>query len=183
MKRVIAVGFVLLSTAAAARAQTPAEVIEQATAKSLLRIPGSATLIAWKPDFTYEIVRKGTNTLACYDRADERDRSPFSAQCTSLNNLPRVAQNRRFRAETKDAAGENAAIAAAEKNGTRVKPEYGSLWFRMDGRDQNSALLHATIAVPGATSASIGLPENDKAGGAWLMDAGSTSAHIMVPGR
>ena len=55
--------------------------------------------------------------------------------------------------------------------------------FRMDGKDKDSANLHVTIAVPGATSASSGLPDNGRQGGAWLMDAGTSAAHIMVPGR
>ena len=74
-------------------------------------------------------------------------------------------------------------IQAAEEAGTRVPPEYGSLWFRMDGADQASALLHATIAVPGATNATTGLPENRTLGGVWIMDAGTSAAHIMIPGR
>ena len=183
MRRMVWVFVGVLSMAPAAGAQTPAEVIEQAVSKSPLRFPGEATIVRWKPDFTYEVVRKGTNTLACFDRSDERDRPPFAAQCTNLTNLPRVAQNRRLRAQTKNTAEENAAIAAAEKDGTRVKPEYGSLWLRMDGKDKDSAMLHVTIAMPGATSASIGLPDNGRAGGAWLMEAGTSAAHIMVPGR
>lgn len=172
-----------LTVAGAAQAQTPAEFIEQAVSKSPLRFSGEATIIKWKPDFTYETVRNGTSTLVCYDRSDERDRSPFAAQCTNLANLPRVAQNRKIRAETKTAAEERDAIAAAEKNGTRAKPEYGSLWFRMDGKDKDSALLHVTISVPGATTATTGFPDNGKAGGAWLMEAGTSAAHLMVPGR
>ena len=183
MKSVILALVAAFTIAGGAQAQTPAELIEQAVAKSPLRFPGEATIIKWKPDFTYDIVRKGTNTLVCYDRADERDRSPFAAQCTNLANVPRVAQNRKIRAETKTTAEENAAIAAAEKNGTRVKPEYGSLWLRMDGRDKDTAMLHVTISVPGATTASIGLPDNGRAGGAWLMEGGTTAAHIMLPGR
>ena len=74
-------------------------------------------------------------------------------------------------------------IQAAEEAGTRVLPEYGSLWFRMDGQDRASALLHATIAVPGAGNASTGLPEDGTLGGVWIMDAGTSGAHIMIPGR
>lgn len=183
MKTSLSAVFATLLIAASAHAQSPAEVIEQAIAMSLNKVPGQATIIKWKPDHTYDVVRKGTNKLACYDRSDERDRAPFSAQCTSLANLPREAQNRKIRFETKNTAEENARIAAAEKDGTRVKPEYGSLWYRMDGKDKDSAMLHATIAVPGAMAATIGLPENPQAGGAWLMDAGTSAAHIMMPGR
>ncbi len=42
---------------------------------------------------------------------------------------------------------------------------------------------HTTIAVPRATTASIGLPDNPSQGGAWLMNAGTTTAHIMTPGH
>jgi len=183
MKSLLFAGVGLLLISASAFAQSPAEVIEKAISMSLNRVPGQATIIKWKPDYTYDIVRKGTNKLACYDRSDERDRAPFSAQCTSLANLPREAQNRKIRFETKTTAEENARIAAAEKDGTRVKPEYGSLWYRMDGRDKDAAMLHATIAMPGATKATTGLPDNGEAGGAWLMDAGTSAAHVMMPGR
>jgi len=107
----------------------------------------------------------------------------FSAQCTSLANLDRVEQNRRFRVETEDAAGEGAMIDAAEQAGTRVQPEYDSIWFRMDGADQASALLHATIAMPGATTESTGPSDNHRTGGVWLMDTGTSAAHLMIPGR
>jgi len=36
--------------------------------------------------------------------------------------------------------------------------------------------------VPGATAASLGIPDNNKMGGAWIMAAGTTAAHIMTPG-
>src|SRR6185312_12313585 len=96
---------------------------------------------------------------------------PFSVQCTSVGNLERVAQNKKFEAQT-DRAARQAALDAAEKDGTRVKPEFGSVFYTLSGADQASARLHVTIAVPGATAASLGLPDNSKAGGAWIMNAG-----------
>ena len=38
-----------------------------------------------------------------------------------------------------------------------------------------------TIAVPGATSQSLGLPDNAAKGGVWIMDAGTSTAHLMTP--
>ncbi len=183
MRQIIVVLVGVLLWSASAAGQTATEVIELAIGASLAKYPGEVTVITWNADYTYQTVNEGTNKLVCYDRSDERDRATFSAQCTSLANLDRVAQNRRFRAETADTEAENAMIAAAEENGTRVQPEYGAIWFRMDGRDQDSALLHATIAVPGATTESIGLPDNAQAGGAWIMAGGTSAAHIMIPGR
>jgi hypothetical protein len=98
-----------------------------------------------------------------------------------VGNLERVAQNRRFEGES-DKAKRQAMLDSAEANGTRVKPEYGSVWYTMDGPDQASARIHTTIAVPGATTQSIGLPDNPKQGGVWIMNAGTTTAHIMTPG-
>jgi len=40
-----------------------------------------------------------------------------------------------------------------------------------------------TIAVPGATTASLGLPDNGKAGGVWIMNPGTSTAHLMTPGE
>ncbi len=183
MKRILLAVIGTLAVSVHAHAQTPAERIATAIDASLLQFGGDATLITWNADYTYETIQQGTNTVVCYDRSDERDRAPFSAQCPSLTNLDRVAQNRRFRVETTDAASESAMIRAAEQAGTRVPAEYGSLWLRMDGPDGASALLHATIAVPGATNASTGLPENRTLGGVWIMDPGTSGAHIMIPGR
>ncbi len=73
-------------------------------------------------------------------------------------------------------------LDAAEANGTRVKPEYGSVWYDLSGADHAHTHLHVTIAVPGATTQSTGLPDNPKQGGVWIMNAGTSTAHIMTPG-
>ena len=38
------------------------------------------------------------------------------------------------------------------------------------------------VAVPFATAQSLGLPDNNKQGGVWIMNAGTTTAHLMIPG-
>ena len=64
MKRIalFALGLIALSTAAFA---------QDDTAKAVLALPASqrdaATVIKWKPDFTYDTLKKGTNNLVCYD--------------------------------------------------------------------------------------------------------------------
>jgi hypothetical protein len=37
--------------------------------------------------------------------------------------------------------------------------------------------------VPGATTATLGLPDNGRGGVVWIMDAGTTTAHLMIPGE
>jgi hypothetical protein len=181
MKRIL----VLLGAMAVpigAEAQSAAETIERALAAAPSRARADASVIRWNADYTYETLKEGTNRLVCYDRSADERRAAFDVQCTSIANLPRVAQSRRFRVEGGDRQGERALIQAAEANGTRVLPEYGSLWIAMRGDDMASAGTHTTIAVPGATTESTGLPESGEAGGAYIMGAGTSTAHIMTPG-
>ena len=182
MRRIVPVVLGMLAVSTGAWAQTTAETIERALAAAPRQMKEGATVIKWKPDFTYDTLRKGTNRLVCFDRSGEPGEQPFAVQCTSIGNLDRVAQNRKFEAEP-DRAKRQAALDAAEANGTRVKPEFGSVFYSMDGPDQATARIHATIAVPGATAQSLGLPDNPKQGGAWLMNAGTSTAHIMTPGH
>ena len=154
--------------------------------KALLAAPANlkdqATVIKWKPDFAYDTLRKGTNRMVCYDRSGFPLQQPFSIECTSIANLDRAAQNLKFEA-TGDRAKTQALIDAAEKDGTRVKPEFGSVWYHQQGPDEDRARPHMTIAVPGATTQSLGLPDNGRGGGVWIMNAGTTTAHLMVPGE
>jgi hypothetical protein len=139
-----------------------------------------ATVIKWKPDFTYETLKKGTNRLVCYDRSGQPGQQPFSLECTSIANMDRVAQNMKF-----EAMGDKkqAMLDAAEKDGTRVKPEFGSVFYNLGGADRDRARAHTTIAVPFATTQTLGLPDNNKQGGAWIMNAGTSTAHLMIPGQ
>ena len=153
--------------------------------KALVAAPASqknqATVIKWKPDSTYDTLRKGTNQLVCYDRSGFPQQQPFSVQCTSLSNIPRVAQNMKAEAMGDRKASE-AWLAEQEKAGTRVKPEYGSMWHSVAGATREQAQRHhQMIAVPGATTQSTGLPDNPKQGGAWIMNAGTSTAHVMMP--
>ena len=154
--------------------------------KALIAAPGplrdQATVIKWKPDFTYDTLRKGTNRLVCYDRSGFPLQQPFAVQCTSLANLDREAQNLKAEASG-DKAKSEAMLKAMEADGTRAKPEFGSVWYHVMGKDRATARNHMTIAVPGATTASMGLPDNPKMGGVWIMNAGTSTAHLMTPGE
>jgi hypothetical protein len=171
-----------LSLSGSGGEQAPAEAIERALLAAPPQARDGAMVIKWKPDHTYDTLRPGKNQLVCYDQSGEPSEQPFSVQCTNVGNLKRVAQNKQFEKET-DGMARQAALDAAEKAGTRVKPEFGSIFYTMMGKDQATARIHTTIAVPGATAATLGLPDNNKQGGAWIMNAGTSTAHIMVPGR
>ena len=181
MKRIVLVVLGMLAVSTSAFAQAAPEAIDRALAAAPRQMKEGAAVIKWKADYTYETLKPGTNRMVCYDRSGEPGQQPFAVQCTSVANLPRVAQNRKFEAMT-DKTARQAALDAAEKDGTRVKPEYGSVWLTMNGLDQARARIHTTIAVPGATTQSTGLPDNNKQGGVWIMNAGTTTAHLMTPG-
>jgi hypothetical protein len=148
------------------------------------RLKDQAMVVKWKPDHTYTVLRKNgaNNNLVCYDRSGFPLQQAFSIECTNIGNLERVKQNMTIEA-LGDRAKAQAAFDEAEKNGSRVKPEFGSVFYHIQGPDKDRANPHMTIAVPGATQASLGLPENGRGGGVWIMNAGTTTAHLMVPGE
>jgi len=201
MKRIalLVIGLMALSTGLLAQRQAgrgappPPPPLEPGASQAdvdtaLLAAPANlkeqATVVKWKPDFTYATLRKGTNRLVCYDRSGFPLQQPFSIQCTSIANLEREAQNLKAQA-LGDRVKSEAMLNAMEQDGTRIKPEFGSVWYILAGPDREHARPedHITIAVPGATTASLGLPDNPRQGGAWIMNAGTTKAHIMVPGK
>ena len=200
MKRFAVIALGVVAVTASALAQAPAGrgapppppppleagASQAAVDTALLAAPPNlkdqATVIKWKPDQTYTTLRKGTNRLVCFDRSGFPLMQPFSVECTSLGNLDRVAQNQKTEA-LGDRAKAQAAFDELEKNGTRVKPEFGSVFWHVQGPDRERARPHMTVAVPGATMATLGLPENGRGGTAWIMNPGTTTAHIMVPGE
>jgi len=181
MKRVILVGTGVLALAAGVFAQTPAGNFDAALAAAPAQMRDGAMVIKWKADGSYDTLRPGTNRLVCYDQSGDAGEQPVSSQCTSVGNLDRVKQNKIYEAKIADRTAREAALAELEKNGERVKPEFGSVFYTRQGKDPSAVRLHVTIAVPGATAASLGLPDNNKMGGAWIMNAGTSTAHIMTP--
>jgi hypothetical protein len=165
---------------------TTAGAQDAALEKALLAAPrqmkDGATVIKWKSDFTYETLRKGTNRLVCYERPVPPGPPRFSVECTSIANLERVAQS--LKTETiADPMERRAAFEAMEKAGKWTKPEFGSVFYNLEGQDQATARSHVTIAVPGATKQTLGLPEDPGQGGVYIMNAGTSAAHLMTPGH
>ncbi len=183
MKRIALFGLGLLAASIGAFAQAPDD---PAISTPLLAVPenlrAAATVVKWNADKTYVTLRKGTSRLVCYDRSGFPLQQPFSLECTSIANLDRVAQNMKAEA-LGDKMKSEAMLNDQEKNGTRVKPEFGSVWYHLMGPDKEHARTHMTIAVPGATMQTMGLPENGRGGGVWIMNAGTTTAHLMTPGE
>jgi hypothetical protein len=182
MKHIAVFILAVIAASTIALAQTPDDAIATALQALPATLRDGAMVIKWKPDFTFDTIRKGSNGLVCYDRTGLPEQQPISIECTSTGNLDREAQN--LKAESLgDKAKTQAMLDAMEKDGTRVKPEYGSVWYHFMGADKDHARMHMTIALPGATTQSTGLSDKRTQTGVWLMNAGTTTAHLMTPGE
>ena len=184
MKRLLTTAaLVLVSLPVGVTAQTDAQRIERAVLGAPTRMQDAVMVVKWDANHSHTVIREGSNGMVCFDRSGEPGQRPFSVQCTSVVNLPRVAQNRRFAAEAADRQANSALVATAAANGTREAAAYGSVWIRLTGDSAETASRHLTIAMPMATTESSGFPERGEGGGASLMAAGTTEAHLMTPGR
>ena len=121
----------------------------------------------------YDTLRPGTNRLMCYDQSGDAGEQPISSQCTSVGNLERVKQNKIYEAKIADRTAREAALTELEKSGTARQAGVRLGVLHAAGQGRGDARLHVTIAVPGATAASLGIPDNNKMGGAWIMGAGT----------
>jgi hypothetical protein len=182
MRIMILAAAAMLTLAGSSTAQSQDPALEKALLAAPRQLKDAATVIKWKSDFTYDTLRKGTNRLVCYERPVQPGQQPFSVECTSIANLERVAQS--LKTETiADPKERQAAFEAMEKAGKWTKPEFGSVFYNLTGASQEQARSHVTISVPGATTQTLGLPEDASKGGVWIMNAGSSAAHIMTPGH
>src|SRR5215470_12285001 len=142
MKRMIAAVLTILAVSAITFAQSNEE-IDKALLPAPRNLKDAATVIKWKSDFTYDTLKKGTNNMVCYDRSGQPGQQPFAVECTSLANLPRVAQSLKMEA-IPDKKASQAAFEAAEKAGSWTKPEFGSVWIHMSGMTKEQARMHVT---------------------------------------
>ena len=150
MKRTTLIALTFLTVSAGAFAQAPSDPVQKALLAAPPRMKKEdVTVIKWKPDFTYDTLQKGSSTMVCYDLSGYPGHPPFTIECTSMGNLKRVAQNLKIEA-LGDKAKVQAAFDAAEKDGSREKPEFGSAFIHFMGPDQEHANHHTTIAVPDA---------------------------------
>lgn len=175
MKRMLWIALGISALSAGAFAQ------QEDIDKALLALPAenmkaNAMVVKFKADASYDTLKPGSG-LVCYDLSGLKgQRAPISVECTDQGNLKRVAQNVKF-------AGDQPALEAAEKSGTREKPVFGSVWYHAQGADKEHLRTHTTIAMPGATAQSLGVGDKPSQTDIWLMNPGTTTAHLMIPGK
>ena len=187
MKRFVVVLSLLAAFPVYTHAQSATEEIARAVMAAPPALAADAAVVRLSDDGSREMLRDGTNGLVCYDRSNEPGRD-FSAQCTSMGNLARAGQNHQVWMASANAEEARAMFASQENDGSREAPVFGSVWYTLAGSDQASASTntsHITIAVPFSTSDTIGFPSEGSYGesGSWIMEAGTSNAHLMIPGR
>ena len=183
MKRMMLAAMMVALTGSSSYAQTDQEMIDRAVLAAPANARAAAAVVKWDADGKRIEIRPGTNGMVCWDQSVWPGNRPFSAHCTSVGNLPRVEQNREFFYKAKEAKAAEALVQESEKAGTRKLPEFGSGNYGLVGNDQASARPHVTIAVPFATTETLKLPAKATPTGAWIMNAGTSGAHIMIPGH
>jgi hypothetical protein len=101
--------------------------------------------------------------------------------CTSVGSLESYAQFVQFLVKGKNNEGAEALRAAARADGSRIRPEFGSVQRMLARASQASAQTITLIWLPGATTKSIGLPDATSNERVRLALAGTADAHIVVP--
>lgn len=187
MYRLVCGVFVLLVVSGLPAAQSADEEVAHAVLAAPAAMAADAMVVRFATDGSHAVLREGSNGLVCYDRSDEPGRN-FAVQCTSVENLPRAAQTHRMRMAAGNSDEARVMFDAAEADGTRERPKFGSSWYSLNGQDQASVTphqAHITIAVPFATSEMLNLPSEGSytQAGSWIIDAGTSAAHLMIPGR
>ncbi len=180
MKRIFLFVCAAWAVPATLNAQSADEEISRAVSAAPARAQADATVISFEADGSIEVLRQGSNGLMCWDDTSEEG---FSATCTSEENRARAEQNHAFNFSGGTDDEIQAMFDGAERDGSRAVSEFGTMYYHFNGADQASARSHISIVVPFATSESIGLPDTRRSDAAWIMDAGTSTAHLMVPGR
>jgi len=174
----------LLAVALAAPTDAVAQSME--IEQAILAAPGSAgaeaTVVHLNDDGSSTVIREGSNGFMCWDSSDHAYNN-WDSQCTSIENRARVEQNHEFYMAGGSEEEIEARFQEAEENGTREVSKYGSFYFHAVGTSADNLRMHSNIVVPFATGETLGgVPTSRQPAALWLMQAGTSSAHLMLPG-
>lgn len=166
------------------RAQSTDEgSFEHAVLAAPVTMRDEATVLELNPDGTTTVIREGTNGLTCWDNEGRPGAlGPVDVQCTNEGNRARLEQNHAFESAGGTVREIQDRFRTAEADGTRVLPVFGSIYYRAYGDSLEDLRTHTTVAVPFATQESLGFQIARGPGTIWIMEAGTSSAHLMITG-
>lgn len=177
MPRGFAFAAVLLLLSAAARAQSDAELIAEATLPLPPQLKHDAEVVVTGPDGRQRVIRAGRTALTCTPDGPEPG---FSVTCIngSTGNVIAAYTGHLERGASIPEAWD--AVNAAIEAGTLTTATPGTLIFIQSGPSRAEAAHLAVTLVPYATAEATGLPTRPTADRAWLMCPGTARAHIML---
>jgi hypothetical protein len=183
MRRVLLLLYTTVLLPSAARAQSTDADIQRALLAAPAAMRAAATVLELRPDGTTAVLRPGTNGLICWDNGGRPGFiDPVDVECTAEANRVRLEQNHVFQSAGGTEAEIQARFDKAEADGNRVTSVFGTIYYRVIGSSLDDYRTHTAVAVPYATGESIGLPTARGPALLWLMEAGTSSAHLMVSG-
>lgn len=184
-RSLVALAATILATTLSQPTPASGQSDEVEVERALLAAPegmgADATVIRLEDGGVSTVLQDGSNGLLCWDSSGH-DYVQWTAQCTSMGNWSRVEQNHQLQTSGATEAQLRVMMERAESTGTRALSEYGSVYFHVVGDSLGNVSRHTTVAVPFATSESLGgVPTERRPAGIWLMQAGTSSAHLMLP--
>ncbi len=164
-------------------AQSAGADIERALLAAPAPLRAEATVLELRPDGSTAVLREGGNGLICWDNEGRPGQmAPLDVQCTAEANRPRLEQNHALESVAGTVAEMMARFERAEADGTRAVSVWGSIYYHVYGDSAQDYIYHTVVAVPQATR-DLGFPIARAPATAWLMEAGSSGAHLMISGR
>lgn len=191
--------FLLPFVAVAASAQSPAAAATpippaaQQIAAAVLPLPAEmragATVMGYREAGKLVVLRPGNNGMHCL--ALYVTRPDFHVACYHESLEPFMARGRELRTQGVTGAQVDSVRFREVREKKLPMPAMGALYTITAKKEQYDAAtnkvtgtdgLLAVVYVPGATTATTGVPSQPRANGPWLMFPGTLKAHIMMVG-
>jgi len=183
MKRLLLLPFTAVLLPSALFAQSDDAAVERMVLAAPAALRAEATILELRPDGSTTVFREGSNGLICWDNEGRPGQmAALDVQCTAEANRPRLEQNHAFESAGGTVADIRARFQQAEAEGTRALSVWGSIYYHVFGDSAEDYRSHTVVAVPYATR-DLGFPIARGPAMLWLMEAGTSGAHLMVSGR
>ena len=144
----------------------------------------NATVLGYRSDGTFAVIREGTNDLVCL--ADDPAKDGFSAACYHKSLETFMARGRALRKEGKTEQEIFEIREEEAKSGKLEMPERALLAVltgkvNEETQEIDEKHLRYVFYIPFATAETTGLPlAPSSPGGPWIMNPGTHRAHIMI---
>ena len=182
-KRLLFLPFAAVLLPSALCAQAADADIELMLLAAPAPLRAEATILELRPDGSTTVLRAGSNDLICWDNEGRPGQmAPFDVECTVEANRERLAQNHALESGGGTVAEILARFERVEADGTRALSVWASIYYHVYGDSEQDYRTHTVVAVPYATR-DLGFPIARAPATLWLMEAGTSGAHLMVSGR